>query len=270
MSRPPGGIIRSTPLVPTLLAASGVWSLRQAQESHGLGIWPVSQDGNDTYTKILLHLNGADASTTFPDSNFGGSAHTWSAGGNAQIDTADSKFGGASLLLDGTGDYVTASDSSDFTVGSGEWTVDFWFKCNAAGGTNLRICGQCDASATTSSRTIEVLRASTNVMQADCWIGATNYRVTGTTQFTNSTNTGWHHVALVRYSGNIKLFVDGVQEGGDTAISGSINDSSSNYSVGRLGAFVSDTWDGWIDEFRFSVGIARWTTTFTPPVVAYT
>lgn len=34
-----------------------------------------------------------------------------------------SKFGGASLLCDGSGDYITA-DRSDFTLGSGDWTVE--------------------------------------------------------------------------------------------------------------------------------------------------
>src|SRR5258708_4302625 len=64
----------------------------------------LANGGNDSFTKVLLPYNGADASTTFTDTNSGGSAHTWRAAGNGQIDTADSKFGGASGLFDGTGD----------------------------------------------------------------------------------------------------------------------------------------------------------------------
>lgn len=229
----------------------------------------VAGGGNDSLTKVLLHLNGVDTSTTITDSNFGGSAHTWAAAGNAQIDTADFKFGAASGLFDGTGDYVDTPDHADFTVGSGDWTVDFWFKCNAAGGVTLRLNGQSDASATTTTRTIEVQRTTGNVMRADCWVGSTNTVVVGTTQFTNAVNTGWHHLALVRTGSVIRLFIDGVQEGSDGAISGSINDGSSNYTVGRLGAFISDNWNGWLDEYRFSVGIARWTANFAPPVAPY-
>lgn len=44
---------------------------------------------DDGYTVVLLHMNGTDASTTFTDE----SGKTWTAGGNAQIDTAQSKFG---------------------------------------------------------------------------------------------------------------------------------------------------------------------------------
>jgi hypothetical protein len=67
--------------------------------------------GNDSFTKILLHMDGANTSTTFTDSNSGGSAHTWTAAGNAQISTATYKLGGASGLFDGTGDFITTPDS---------------------------------------------------------------------------------------------------------------------------------------------------------------
>src|SRR5262245_3032440 len=57
--------------------------------------------GNDASTKVLLSFDGADASTTITDTAAGGAAHTWTAAGNAQIDTAQFKFGGSSLLCDG-------------------------------------------------------------------------------------------------------------------------------------------------------------------------
>ena len=83
---------------------------------------------DDSYTVALLHFNGADASTTFIDE----SGKTWTASGNAQIDTAQSKFGGASGLFDGTGDSITTPDHADFDVGSGDFTVDFWMRQNTA------------------------------------------------------------------------------------------------------------------------------------------
>ncbi len=68
----------------------------------------------------------------------------------------------------------------------------------------------------------------------------------------------------------MKLFIDGVQEGGDVAISGTVNNSSEIFTVGADNAGASDTWMGWIDEFRLSVGVARWTADFTPPASPYT
>ena len=57
-----------------------------------------------TRTKLLCHFDGPDASTNIVDSS--GFGHILTPAGDAQIDTAQSVFGGASLLLDGT-DLVT-------------------------------------------------------------------------------------------------------------------------------------------------------------------
>src|SRR3990167_9944086 len=77
-------------------------------------------------TKFLLHCDGTDAATTFTDSSV--SAHTVTAVGNAQIDTAEKKFGTASGLFDGAGDYLSIPDHADFDLSGGIWTVDGWFR----------------------------------------------------------------------------------------------------------------------------------------------
>jgi hypothetical protein len=54
---------------------------------------------------LLLHGNGTNGSTTITDNS--PTPKTVTAVGNAQISTAQSKFGGASIAFDGTGDYLT-------------------------------------------------------------------------------------------------------------------------------------------------------------------
>jgi hypothetical protein len=231
--------------------------------------WVIGSGGNDSHTKVLLYLNGADASTTITDDNAGGSAHTWTANGNAQIDTAQSKFGGASLLCDGTGDYVSTPDHADFTLGSGDWTIDCWFNVNVAGGSAIFLAGQSDAAFGNPGYAWSIIRTAGNVMKAEVAVGAALTAVTGTTQFTNAVNTGWHHIAFVRTGATLKLFVDGVQEGGNIAISGTINNSASNLSVGRIGEVLGTEWNGWIDQFRLSVGVARWVDNSRVPLSEY-
>ncbi len=226
----------------------------------------LANGGNDSFTKVLLHCNGTNGSTTFTDSNAGGSAHTWTANGNAQISTATSKFGGASGLFDGTGDYVSTPDHADYTLGSGDWTLDGWFNVAGGAGATRFMWGTDDAADTSTNRTIDIKLDTANKIQAQAWVASTPTAVQGTTAFAAA---GWHHVAFTRNGNILRLFVDGVQEGGDVAISGSINDSTATTSLGKLGAFAGVEWNGSLDEWRLSVGIARWTTTFAPPGVAY-
>ena len=224
---------------------------------------------DDSYTKVLLHFEGEDASTSIIDSNAGGSARIWTANGNAQLDRAQRKFGRSSLLCDGTGDWVYTPDSADFALGTSDFTVDFWFNCNAAGGANARLCGQTDASGTAAGSAFYLHRHSSNVIEAQISDGSSFTAVQGTTQFTNLLNTGWHHLALVRTGNTLKLFLDGTQEGSSTAFTGTIPNSSADFAVGARSSDAStpNPWTGWIDEFRLSVGIARWTANFTPPTV---
>jgi hypothetical protein len=85
--------------------------------------------GIGSETKLLLHCDGSDESTTITDSS-PTTAHTITAVGNAKLDTAIKKFGTASLQLDGTGDWVTAPDDADFVLSGGIWTLEGWVYLN--------------------------------------------------------------------------------------------------------------------------------------------
>mgnify|MGYP001606217038 CR=1 FL=1 len=225
----------------------------------------MAQGGNDSFTKILLHFDGADTSTTFTDNNTGGSAHTWTAAATAQIDTGIAIFTAAGLF-DGTGDFITTPDHADFTIGASEFTVDFWFNRAGGDGGARFIGGQSDSAATATTRTVQLNEGATNVIQGSVFEGAVATTVSSTTTFTA---TGWHHVAFVRTGNILRLFIDGVQEGGDVAFSGTVNDSTNAFGVGCLGELTTLTWNGSLDEFRLSVGVARWTANFTPPTSPY-
>jgi hypothetical protein len=72
----------------------------------------------DLSVVLLCHFDGSDASTTFTDEK----GHALTAFGNAQLDTAQFKWGSASGLFDGSGDRVGAATSNDCSFGSGETT----------------------------------------------------------------------------------------------------------------------------------------------------
>ncbi len=68
----------------------------------------------------LLHFDGTSGSTTITDVK----GKSWNAAGGAQISTAVSKFGGASLELNGSVAYVWTGVDADFQMGSGDFTFE--------------------------------------------------------------------------------------------------------------------------------------------------
>ena len=84
---------------------------------------PVPNDPNFAFNSLLLHGDGTNGSTTIIDSS--PSPKTVTAVGNAQISTAQSKFGGASIAFDGAGDYLSTPDSSAF-----DFPADFTIECH--------------------------------------------------------------------------------------------------------------------------------------------
>jgi len=223
----------------------------------------ILNGGNDTFTKILLHMDGSNGGTTFTDSNIGGSAHTWAAQvGSPVTSTAAKEFGTASLDCGAAANSISTADSADFTLGSGDFTVDFWFNRQGGDGTRRFLYLHGDGATATSS--IECELSAANVIVAYLCSGSTLTTMTGTTTFTS---TGWHHFALTRSGNNVRVFLDGVQEGSTLSYSSTINDPSNNFVIGST--LSSLMWNGFLDEFRLSVGIARWTANFTPPVIAY-
>jgi hypothetical protein len=201
----------------------------------------------DAFTTLLLHCDGADASTSFPDASATGSTIT--ANGNAQVDTAQSKFGGASALFDGTGDFLSAPSISGFQLGSGNFTLDFWIRF--AVGTSWSAIGK---------GTEWSLYGDTNR-----WVwkvnNASNVFVIN---WTPSLST-WYHGACVRNGTTTTMYINGTSIGSGTSVN--VTDSTGALNIGDTNAGVE--LNGWMDEVRISKGIARWTAGFTPPAAPY-
>jgi hypothetical protein len=217
---------------------------------------------DDSYTVSLLHFDGADASTVFTDE----SSKTWTKYNHAQIDTAQSKFGGASGLFDGTDDYIDTPDSADFDVGSGNFTAECWLKLNTTGVTH-RVFGQCDSGASNASLGVWFSVGSDQKVTCGFYSSTTGYNITATTAIPN---TNWHHLAQIRNGNTMYLALDGTFDTTTKDVTGiTANNSASKFAIGRMGEYSAEYFNGWIDEFRFSKGIARWTANFTPPTAGY-
>jgi hypothetical protein len=222
-------------------------------------------DGNDTYTKVLLPFTGTDGGTTITDVNVGGSAHTWTAAGNANTDNAQSKFGGTSLACDGTGDWVTTADHADFSLGTSEFTVDVWAR-PAADGTQIRIAGQADSGLAAATSAWYIERLADNTIKAFVSNGSS---FTSVTSVTTVLAGAWTHIALERTSNTLSLSINGGTPV-TASFSGTVPNVSVALRVGAAGEATGNPWNGWLDEFRLSVGVSRWDgAAFTVPTVPH-
>jgi len=222
---------------------------------------PVGGFGNDQLTRLLLHLNGVDGTTSFPDSSR--AAHSIIAGGNAQLDVAQAKFGGAALLLDGNADYIRLSGTStNLALGTGDFTIDFWVRWAALSADDILIDWR--PTATQGLYITLYVDASGNLT---FFANAANRIVASTSFLTGA----WYHVAVTRAGGTTRLFIDGQQEGGNYADANNYLSPADRPAIGSSGFSLGTlTPSAWLDEFRISKGIARWTANFTPPSQEYT
>ena len=217
---------------------------------------------------LLLHFDGSDGATTTTDD--GPDERTITLAGNAQLDTAQKKFGTASLLLDGNGDLASAADDGDFDFGSGDFTVEGFFRISSLG--NNAFFSHWENNDTSGQSFYLVHFNGSNTLRFA-------YRLTTGIVEANytwqpSTNT-FYHIAVVRYGTTLKVYIDGV-----AVISESVSTTSliASEDPFRIGAFNDATtasptleWEfaGHVDEVRVTKGQARYIANFVPTTSAF-
>lgn len=195
---------------------------------------------------------------------------TVTANGNVQIDVAQSKFGGASGLFDGTGDYLSLTDNDDWNFGTGDYTIDFWVRFNNIPTTSTPMffysqyfdAGNCINFYLWKWATDNKYYLQHNIYSGGTW--KIYYQIN---TWTPSTNT-WYHLAVTRKGDTWNFWINGVKQVDYTLSGIAVPDFNAVVTVGSNPAWTTSP-DGWIDEFRVSKGIARWTSDFTPPTSAY-
>jgi hypothetical protein len=267
MSDYPGRIIRATAPTVTSNAASGVWTLEEAMQYKQAGTWPtqVIADPNFKQTVLLLHGDGTNGAqnNTFLDgstNNF-----TITRNGNTTQGTFSPFSVGAgewSNFFDGTTDWISMADNTAFTMGTGDFTIEYWGYVNAA--SDSRAFGQVNSTPALSTLSIYGGIDGSAKAVSGAFVGTTDYRCTSTNNYPLGQ---WVHHALVRDGSTLRQYINGVQDGTSNISTNSVNDSSAQFSIGRVGEFNSLYWNGYISNVRLVKGTCLYPSgiSFTPP-----
>jgi len=218
---------------------------------------------DDSYTKLLLHMDGTDKGTIFTDE--AGKTVTPYGDVTTRPNQNKHKFGSAAGKFDGNGDdYLSVPQSADFDLGTGDFTVDCWVY-HTNHNTYNHIC----TYGTLASRGWAWRTKATGIEfyyttngSGDTLIGV-NY---------NFSLNILYHVAVTRTGGKIYFFVDGVLlNSGGTSFTNTIYNANSAFIIGRFGNYTAadHSFKGYIDEFRLTKGEAIWTADFTLPSIEY-
>jgi hypothetical protein len=187
------------------------------------------------------------------------SAHTITVNGDAKPSTDAPFVTSGAGSFDGTGDYLTASSSTDFDF-TGDFTLETWFNLSSISSGKALVSKGNTSSVGSEFWTLEFNASSQLTFFAGAFSSSTPVVVSSTAFSTNT----WYHVAVARSSGTTKIFVNGSQE----------NTSTSSYTVSTGGnLYIGAGWynpsgreiTGKLSNVRISKGLARYTANFTPP-----
>jgi hypothetical protein len=177
--------------------------------------------------------------------------------GNAQISTAQSKFGSGAMFFAGGTDYLTVPSNVNLEFGSGDFTIEAWVYFNS------RVANSAIISKGNNGTYLIYMGAGNEL----AFYASTNGSSWTTSNLTISSSPSlstWHHIAIVRSGNTVSTYFNGtfVQ---NAAMTGSL---ISQPSVPLLVGRYIESMNGYIDDLRFTKGYARYTANFTPPTAA--
>ena len=195
----------------------------------------------------------------------------WNAAGKGRIIRAGSanpsqgqiKFAGStSVYFDGASDYLSMPNDDDkFTIGDQDFTIELWHYPTALGAT----------------RNVYEARSAGVQVTPSLWLRDTGfyyYYVNGANRIEQPageiTANNWYHVAVTRSGSSTKLFVNGVQKGNTYTDTNTYLAGATNHYLGRhYTSLGSNEIIGYVQDFRFTKGLARYTANFTPPTTDF-
>ena len=225
-----------------------------------------STDDEYHNVQLLLHCEGSNNDTDMDDDSRVG--HHFDFKGNSKLSSTQKKFGSTSLFT-GTSDNdhveVDSDDTNFLELGTGDFTLEFWLYWDGVTGYQTVFDNGYGSGSTAGSWMIQTDNGNGRLK----WYHNGGLLVTEGSDPTAST---WLHYAIVRSSGTLKIYRNGIQ-------TASASTSNAYFTPDKLsiGARNAGTYpfDGYLDEIRITKGIARYSgsdtssANFTLPSAAF-
>ena len=172
------------------------------------------------------------------------------------VDTSVKKYGNGSLKFNGSS-YLTLPTSTDLTFGTEDFTIEMWFNIIQLIGVHQSIYCTCTNGLTPNALNITCgTDGRTLGLGIGYGSGASSLLNSNTKHDMNT----WNHMVVIRTGGIIRLFLNGKNVGQVANTSSIVSDIP---IVGVM--YGTRYFKGYIDDFRITKGIARYTDNFTPP-----
>jgi hypothetical protein len=175
--------------------------------------------------------------------------------------------------FNGTSDYLTIAGDDSWAYGTGDFTAE-WFQYQTSNGTfpAVMIRGIYFNSSITFGLSIQgstfyIWLYGGSGGQIATRIGDSN----GLSGLTPSLLNNWHHFALVRQDGVLRLYIDGIQYGTNVNNTQNVVDNSQTLYIGAQGSLnATDFYQGYLTNIRIVKGLAVYTGNFTVPTSTLT
>ena len=216
--------------------------------------------GDTHFSKVtaMFNFDGSDGDTTTSglDASNKNLSLTYSTGD--ELSTTQKKFGATSLYV---ADNVIVSSSDGFDMGTGDFTMEAWFYFTTFT-TSFALFDQWDSSGSTRNQVWH--STSTDGKLAWYYAGTSNFASANPAVSTGA----WTHIALVRHSGTLKMYINGTAESNTASHSGQFGRSHTMYFGDQHGGGAGAP-QYYMDDLRITKGLARYTANFTAPTTAH-
>ena len=193
--------------------------------------------------------------------------------GNAQISTAQSKWGGGSIYFDNNASSYLTNYAAQLTAPTYQkfglvFTIEFWiYRTSTEANQWLMSTGQGYYNATNKGFLLGYYPAVGAISIAGTDLGA--YWFGGGTINTNS----WYHVAVVGANSGCTIYINGTQVTTSAWPGGYTGFESLGWIIGcgrqDTNLAIANPFGGYISDLRITNGVSRYTTNFTPPDAAF-